>query len=279
MTNKYSPIPTYLLFVPLLACGNNTSNPAPDPSDVAGNDAPSLCTACAPLARATSSGSTTVCEPFQVADEVTANEAADLGFDIDSLVDAAEDGINAPLAWKPHASLSTIGGSASGYEANTRIAATVEIASLRHIHLDPVLCDASTCRKGDVELARSTCNGERLEIGISSNVTTADESVAGTVTGKLEQQLGSQQISGSAGCDLRDATGNLRIEASSELPTHQGELVLNLELRNGALVGQLYPQLRFTQTSGATARQNELSPVWGYFPPATADQPAGSAGQ
>lgn len=177
--------------------------------------------------------------------EVSATQAEQLGFDVESVVDAMEQPIDAAFSWR--ASASKGGGPAQGFDPETRVRGQIEVRSFTHYKLDETLCDGTTCTLEDGTQTEQASCPEHILFAASGELETDDGAIEATF---LEQPVWmlvhgrDDQISVAAGADLSTVHGTLRIEPAITEP-HIGVLELSLEVREsgqrGALNVGVYP--------------------------------------
>jgi hypothetical protein len=173
------------------------------------------------------------------------------GFDLKAIEDRLARSIKAPIQW----SASDFGETnATGFSPTSSLTGSIEVKSgYRHVRPDPAYCDGNVCRRGDVEVTRSTCP-ERLELPIQLDLATEDQALQATADGTATQWKGAsaEEIKDTvvvkAAVDLRNVNGTLELKTDAPAGTYQGILVIALDLQASSVTGSVEPTLVFDGT-------------------------------
>jgi hypothetical protein len=177
--------------------------------------------------------------------EVSAAQAEQLGFDVESVVDAMEQPIDAAFSWR--ASASKGGGPAQGFAPETHVHGKIEVRSFTYYELDETLCDGTTCTLEDGTQTEQASCPEHILFAASGELATDDGAIEATF---LEQPVWmlvhgrDGEVSVAAGADLSTVHGTLRIDPAITEP-HIGVLELSLGVvdsgQRGVLDVGVYP--------------------------------------
>jgi hypothetical protein len=246
----------------------------------------SVCPGCEPVAGGETGdfgGSLTPCEYMSSRLAVSAEQASALGFDVNELQRRLAPPLDGPFYWQPNATEPEVGGPASGYDAQTRLEASISTDTspdaLLHVRPDPQYCDGTTCTRDGISVAQATCS-HRLHQGLTVRFRTLDGALEGTSRGEAVLWIRGSEgegadpaiVYGHTDLDLREATGSLVLTPNVQGRPHVGTLALSFQLGADTSEVSLMPSVWFDLPN----RRAWYAPITGTSHPST---PAAVSGE